>query len=351
MAVNTIGDFIRGVFPSTINRDGKVFKALLADKDKKDGTVEKVFSDIETERKKWCNSGSVWNQTGEQFAKTMKTISVLNQSTYETEESFKNRNKYVFYRMGSRVHGTVFDIKRIFEDLLNNECYIVNNSMEYSESLFINGNFEDYQETIGWDIDGCEFSKSAAFEGDLGMLLTEYGSNVSQVVSVNANKTYCLHAFCKGSIEIRLSDNNGRVYDIENEKWSDIQTISVKSIHNEKWRNESVVILTDSEVNSIKVEFINSGDSESCIDYVRLFEKGSTSTFSLIVSFTGAYTNATLHVAPNEEGSYDPKNQSYINQTFIYGGGGRSGTGMFSELLDVLKPFGIHASLEILTAN
>ncbi|MGP1458948.1 MAG: hypothetical protein ACTTKL_06535 [Treponema sp.] len=63
-AVNSVGDFIRSVFPSTVNKNGKVFKALLAD-DTGGGTVETTFRDIEETRKAWAKDGSVYSQDGE----------------------------------------------------------------------------------------------------------------------------------------------------------------------------------------------------------------------------------------------------------------------------------------------
>lgn len=351
MAVNSIGDFIRGVFPSTVDVNGTVFKALLSDKENKNGTVEKVFSDIEEERKAWCNSSDVWNQTGEQFEKTMGSISALNMTRYETEDSYKKRNKYIFCRMGSEVHGTVFDIKRIFEDLLSNNAYIVNNSMEYDESVLINGNCEDYSDDSWVLSSGCDYDKSAAFEGNYGLLFSSKNSTAVQESDVDQNSTYCLHAFCKGKLSITITDDLGRYYHEDTGTWSNTRDSSSKNILAEEWRNESVIILTDNLLSSITITFTSTSNDESAIDYVRMFKKDSTSCFSLIVSFSGAYTSSTLHLAPNEEGTYDPAKQSYINQTFIYGGGGRSGTSMFSELLDVVKPFGVHSSLEILTAN
>ena len=50
-AVNTIGDFIRSVFPTIINKNGKLFKAMLADKESEDGTIEIIFNDVEKTRK------------------------------------------------------------------------------------------------------------------------------------------------------------------------------------------------------------------------------------------------------------------------------------------------------------
>lgn len=347
MAVNTIGDFIRGVFPSGVNRNGTLFRSLLADKDTNTGTVEKVFSEVESERKNWCRRTDIWEQSGEQLHKTLDLISILKQSDYESDESYRNRNKYIFERMGSVIHGTPEDIKRIFEDLLKNECFIVNNSMEYAESLLVNGNCE--QDT-GWILSNCDYDKNAAFEGSSGILFSS-ASSAKQTVSVSGLKTYCLHAFCKGVVSVQIHDNNGRFYDFDSLKWVETRSLSAqKSIRDEKWRNESFVVITDEDVSQITISFINDGSEEGAIDYIRLFEKDGTSSFSLIVSFTGAYTNSTLHVAQND-GVYDPAKQSYINQSFIYGGGGNNGTFMFSELLEAIRPFGVHASLEILTAN
>ncbi len=347
MAVNTIGDFIRGVFPSGVNRNGILFKSLLSDKDTNTGTIEKVFDEFESERKKWCRSTYIWTQEGEQLHKTLDLISILNQSDYESDENYRDRNKYLFERMGSAIHGTPPDIKRIFEDLLKNECYIVNNSMEYAESLLINGNCE--QDT-GWNLTNCDYNKVAAFEGSSGILFST-ASSAEQTVSVSESKTYCLHAFCKGLVTVQIHDNNGRLYDFDSLLWTYTRSSSsTKSIRDEEWRNESFVVITDEDINEITISFTNDGSEEGAIDYVRLFEKDGSSTFSLIVSFTGVYTSSTLHVAQND-GEYDPAKQSFINQSFIYGGGGNNGSFMFREILDVIRPFGVHASLEILTAN
>ena len=63
---NSIGDFIRSIFPSMVNRNGKTFKALLAD-EKGGGTIEKIFAELEETRKSWTDIHSIYETTGEMF--------------------------------------------------------------------------------------------------------------------------------------------------------------------------------------------------------------------------------------------------------------------------------------------
>ena len=49
---NAIGEFIKSVFPSTVNRSGEVFKALLADGEG-GGSIEAIFEDLEETRAAW----------------------------------------------------------------------------------------------------------------------------------------------------------------------------------------------------------------------------------------------------------------------------------------------------------
>ena len=63
-AVNSVGDFIKSVFPSIVNKNGKVFKALLTDGEG-GGAIETVFRDLEQTRRAWAKDGSVYSQDGE----------------------------------------------------------------------------------------------------------------------------------------------------------------------------------------------------------------------------------------------------------------------------------------------
>lgn len=63
-AVNSVGDFIKSVFSSIVNKNGKVFKALLTDGEG-GGAIETVFGDLEQTRRAWAKDGSVYSQDGE----------------------------------------------------------------------------------------------------------------------------------------------------------------------------------------------------------------------------------------------------------------------------------------------
>ena len=62
MAVNSIGDFIKSVFPTLVNKSGKIFKALLADGEG-GGTIESIFEDLEETRKAWTENKSIYRRT------------------------------------------------------------------------------------------------------------------------------------------------------------------------------------------------------------------------------------------------------------------------------------------------
>ena len=112
-AVHTIGDFIRSVFPTIVNKNGSLFKALLADKESEDGTIETIFEDIEKTRKEWSEQ-SIYQQSGEQLKRTLSVFSIIKQLQNESEQTFKNRNKLLFMRGSDTLWGNRRDILNIF---------------------------------------------------------------------------------------------------------------------------------------------------------------------------------------------------------------------------------------------
>ena len=128
MATNSVGDFIRSVFPTIVSKSGKTFRALLADGEG-GGTVEKVFSDLEETRKAWTDVKSIYDMRGEMFKKTMSVFSVLTMLPTDTEETYRNRLRLLFHRNGHTLWGTAFDILDIFKTLTDNKnIYLVNNT-------------------------------------------------------------------------------------------------------------------------------------------------------------------------------------------------------------------------------
>jgi len=351
--INSVGNFIRGVFSTLVNKDEEIFKALLASDDPdKPGTLEQIFNDVEETRNKWCNTPNVYEQEGEMLEKTLSLFSVLSRAYDESDASLKWRNKILYIRNGDTVWGDYWDIVKMFKAYFNSEfVYIVNNTDDISKNLFSGGDFEE--NTEAWTLNLCEYSPDARFSGRNGLLFEENGK-CSQSVNVNADSVYFVHFFHCGNIRVKIKDNNGRYWRHPNPyaddfgSWVNTETM-VNLPATEKWKSESVFFLTDSEVTNVKISFI--GEAGTSLDYARLFKKEAYPTFSLVVVFTGRSTPETIGLAP---GTDDPANtvdyskMSYIEQAHIYGVKGLSQTGIYTELLEIVRAGGISSYIEIL---
>ena len=289
-AVNTIGDFIRSVVPTIINKNGKLFKALLADKESEDGTIETIFNDVEKTRKTWTEHKSVYQQSGEQLKRTLSVFSIIKQLQNESEQTFRNRNKLLFMRNGARIWGNRRDILNIFKTFYNNQnVYLVNNTEPFADNLLSDGNFEKQD---AWALVDAVYEREARFEETTGVLFNAAGT-CSQSVNVERGP--------KGNIRVQITDNNGRYWNTTGGKDGD----GVWSVHeyavsfaSENWANKSVFFFTDTAVSSITVTFLYEPGYYAFLDYARLNKKTAASTFSLIAVFEGVYTDETASLAP-----------------------------------------------------
>lgn len=297
-AVHTIGDFIRSVFPTIINKNGKLFKALLADKESEDGTIETIFNDVEKTRKAWTEHKSVYQQSGEQLKRTLSVFSIIKQLQNESEQTFKNRNKLLFMRKGARLWGNRRDILNIFKTFYNNQnVYLVNNTEPFADNLLSDGNFEKRD---AWSLVDAVYEREARFEETTGVLFNAAGT-CSQSVNVESVATYFLHFFMKGNIRVRITDNKGRYWNTIGGKDGD----GVWSVHeyavsfaSENWTNKSVFFFTSNAVSNVTITFLYEPGYYAFLDYVRLNKKTAASTFSLIAVFEGVYTDETASLAP-----------------------------------------------------
>ena len=208
MAVNSIGDFIKSVFPTLVNKSGKIFKALLADGEG-GGTIESIFEDLEETRKTWTENKSIYTQSGEQLQKTLAVFSVISQLQNESEATFLKRNELLFYRNGDKVWGDKWNILNIFKTFFNNQnVYLVNNTEKFEENLLEDGNFERKN---AWTLTDCSYEHEARFEETTGVLFNASGT-CAQSVSVSKDTSYFLHFFLKGNIRVQIKDNNNRYW-------------------------------------------------------------------------------------------------------------------------------------------
>lgn len=317
MAVNSVGDFIKSVFPTLINKKKSVFSALFAN-DSKTGTIETIFNELEETRKVWeIDSANIYNQTGEQLEKTLALFSVLERVNSDTDHTILARLRLLFYRNGDKVWGDKWNILNLFKTFFNDEnVWLINNTDD--ENLLINGDFENQD---AWVLtDGASYEREARFEGTTGILFNSSGT-LEQTVSVNANTVYFLHFFLRGNVRVKITDNNGRYWIPEGytgawgntEHWTSF-------VCSEKWCNRSMFFINDGRVSSVTVTFGYETGHYGFVDYVRLNKKTKASTFSLIAVFEGTITDDTANLAP---GTNDPI-VAHDYDNMMYGSPGNS---------------------------
>jgi len=354
---NTVGDFLRSQFSTLVNKDGKIFKALIANP-KGDGTLEQIFKDVETARDEWCNNYDFYEQSGEKLEKTMSFFSFLERLYGESDESLKRRNEFLFCRNGATKWGDVWNIRNIFQQYFNNKyVYIVNNTNHINENLLLDGDFEMRN---SWVLDGCAYDKDAGFSEWTGVKFDDQGT-CTQTVKVNPDSTYFLHFFLEGEIAVKVKDNKGRYWDrCTGEFGSWVTPETGAEFKAKTWDAKSLFFLTDNDVSSVTVTFIGLCNHSAFLDYVRLFLKEPYSTFTLIAVFNGIYKEDTLGFAPGkddylesdlEEKTINYEIMSYLDNSHIIGveGSIEKAKDVYTELLEMVGAGGITSYIEIIT--
>jgi hypothetical protein len=301
MPKNTVGEFIKSVFSTLVNKDDEVFKALFANPDGT-GVVETIFNDMEETRNAWCNNSNVYNQSGEMLEKSLSFFSVLKRLFRESDDSYKDRNELLFYRNGDTVWGDKWDILKLFKRYFGTELvYIVNNTNEARDNLLLDGDFEAKN---AWTLENCVYDPEARFCERNGVLFNSSGS-CRQAVTVLPDSTYFLHFFLKGAIGIEIKDDHGRYWNAIKGELGEWQTGPCLNAipKKQEWDAGSLFFLTDTAVHGVTVKFVGCASHVTYLDYVRLFKKENYSSFTLIVSFGGRYTQETIAMAP---GTDDP---------------------------------------------
>jgi hypothetical protein len=295
---NSIGDFLRSIFSTLVNKDDEVFKALFANSEET-GAVETIFNELETVRDDWCNNSDIYNQIGEMLEKTLSYFSVLERLFEESDEFYKERNSLLFYRNGDTLWGDKWDVLSIFKTYFGtNQVFIVNDTNGIEENLLPDGDFE---EKNAWILEGCAYDSLARFSERIGVYFNSPGI-CKQTVSVDNDSTYFVHFFLSGNIEVQIKDNNNRYYDAARGEFGEwVNDPAADNFSSSDWDAKRIFFLTDALVNSITISFIGKSDGIALLDYVRLFKKGNWSSFTIIANFTGIYTTDTLAMAPGKD--------------------------------------------------
>ena len=369
---NTIGEFIKSVFPSSVSRSGEVFKALLADGEG-GGTIEAIFEELEATRSAWQDALDAYSLLEEQNEKLFGLISLLSQSDASSESVYLARNKMLFAgdRASRAPWGSAYDLLQLFKSFFGiEEVWLVNNCAAIDESLLVDGDFENEQDV--WTLSGAEFARDSAFSGNVSVLFGS-GGTLQQSVSITEAGAYFLNFFLKGSVRARVTNGEGQYWKpVENGTGEWQAEDSYWEFSSADWDNcQCFFVLAEADTVTVEIEAVEAG---AVMDYARLHLKTATSMFTVIAGFSGG-------VASDETAAYAPPGTAklglaaagrartwiagddgdalgvnyevmrYMDDSYIFGPSGMRAQEVSNEFLELVKPAGIKGYVEILSAE
>lgn len=348
----TIRDQLRANFPKTIDKSAPVFSALVAN-DEGTGAFEYELNHLIQFMSEWTQTPDVYQQTGEMLDMTIKFFSFLERFTDEKDKSIKNRFAAIFIRNHDQIWGNPYDVKRVFEQYFPSaDIYYMENTNDFAtENLITDGDF-----TTGsaeWTYTGgAAVDRTARFSKAYGVLMPQ-SSTLSQEIDIDNAGTYFVHFFLKGDVKVAIKNNDNDYWDPETETWG--ATAAYTTFTKDEWDNCSLFFITDQNMTSIEVEFTGNAATDACIDYVRLFEKQTYSSFTIIAHFEGTSGGETMKLAP---GVADPATEisdyglyDYFDHTYVSGVAAGFAQDIYTDLLNLLRPQGVKAYLDIVVKD
>jgi hypothetical protein len=354
--VNQIGSD----FPKTIDKSKPIYSALIANNNG-NAAVQKQIISILKYMKEWTSTPDVYQQTGLMLEKTINFFSYLERFADETEASLKNRFRAIFVRNHDTRWGTPYDVKSVFKQYFPHaEIFLVENVNKIDSTepglanLLLDGDIETDTPT-DWNLTNCSATADARFSKSYGIEMDQAGGILSQDISISGDKTYFLHFFLKGKINVVIKSDNDKYWDNTDKEWKDSYVNN--SFEKEEWNNCSLYFITRNDDSSVTISFEYDGVS-TYIDYFRLFAKQPYSSFTVIAHFegntsVGAFGLAAGDSDPNipDSGVTPPQprygNYGYYDKSFMSGLPIGFATDIYEDLLDYLKAQGVRAFLDI----
>lgn len=356
---------LRNSYPNIIDKTKEIFSALVVN-DKETAALQSALNDLIVYMKGWYSTPSLYEQTGEQFDRTVACFSYLTKFTDETEKSLKNRISAIFIRNHDKAWGSKYNIQRIFEQYFpSGHIYIVENSYPIEDSILKEGDFVSADLTY-WSVNNVEIDKRARFSKTFGAVLLDENSELIQTVDVNnhSDSAYFLHFFCLGKCSVEITDNNGRFWNNNQKIWQ--ETSSDMSFESDDWSDcdmwftnfsEGLSRAVDDSISTVTVKFKGNSENECYIDYVRLFEKHPYPSFSVIAQFTSSNTFGSLGLFPGEDDPVEgetPKsyeNAGYYNGVYMSGVAAGFAQDIYQDLLNYVRATGVKANIEIVSKD
>ena len=294
---NAIGSFLKSVFPSSIDRNGEVFKALLADGEG-GGTIEAVFEELEATRSAWQDALDAYSLLEEQNEKLFGLISLLSQTEASSDSVYMARNKMLFAgdRASRAPWGSVHDVRELFKSFFGiEEVWLVNNCASIDESLLVDGDFENEQDA--WTLSKAEFTREKSFSGNISVLFERSGT-LRQAVSITEAGAYFLNFFLLGEADVRVQNSAGQYWKpIENGTGEWQAEDSYWEFSSDDWDNcQCFFVLEGADTVTIEIMGHTAG---TYVDYARLHLKTATSMFTVIAGYGGGTSSSeTAAYAP-----------------------------------------------------
>lgn len=363
---------MRESFPKTIDKTKPVFSSLIANANN-NGALQKQLIDLFAYMQEWTSTPDIYEQTGEMLMKTVTFFSFLVRFADETEHSLKKRFSAIFVRNHDERWGTPFDIKNVFKEYFPHAViYLVENTNNIDSvepgmgNLLLDGDI-DTPTPEAWTLTNCSAIVDARFSKTYGIELSQSGAVASQTVTVTNRKrtndtepytyknlTYFLHFFLKGKVNVQVFNSaNNKYWDFKNTEWK--STAVNNTFTTEDWDNCSLYFITegDDDETDITVSF-HYVDTLSYLDYFRLFQKQSYSSFTLIAHYEGNVAQDVFGLAAGES---DPNvettsptppqprygNYGYYDKSYLSGAPIGYATDIYQDLMDYIRSQGVKA--------
>lgn len=342
---------LRNNFPNSFKKTSREFSALIAN-DSGTAVMEKLLTDMTDYMKSWYTSSNIYEQTDDMLDKSSEFISFFTRFNNETDTALINRLQSVFLRNGDTKNwGTVKNIKNVFQQYFKSATiYLIENSRDFDDyNLIENGEFDSSE---GWTLSGAELTEDAAFMNSNGVEFADSGDSLSQEIAIEntESKTYCLHFFLKGSINVTIKNSDGNYWNDDTKAWQST-TVNNSFTSSESWNNETLWLMVTSDITSLTFTFTG---SSAYVDYVRLFEKPLNGCFTILVYYSGDVGGDSMNLAPGSDdpvSGVDYDQVSYIDQASLTGAAsGKSATG-YKQILELVRPVGVEANLQIIVKD
>jgi len=342
-------------------------------------SIQKQIVDLLKYMKEWTSTPDIYEQTGLMLEKTVKFFSYLEQFADETETSLKNRFRAIFVRNHDTRWGTCYDVKSVFKSYFPHaDIYLVENVNKIDsvipgeQNFIVDGDITTASPDPNvWHLTNCTADKDAAFSKAYGIKMDQASGSLWQEVedlpnrklinddpATYKNLTYYLHFFMKGKINVRIYNSaNEKYWDKTSKSWKD--TAVDNYFENEEWENCSIFFITDGDDDTTNITLtFNYVDTETYLDYFRLFQKQTYSSFTVIAHFVGNTSMGAFGLAagdsdPNDGlGAVTPPqprygNYGYYDKSFLSGVPIGFASDIYEDLLDYLRSQGVRAFLDI----